>query len=105
MTAYQPEQWHDLFVATAGAAAALLVRRLRIPRSADEPLSWTAVPIGVIGAGTLPMVAAGISLIAAGGGGLYWLVPGSCWGSRGRCSTRGSCWSRSIADCRGSWGA
>jgi hypothetical protein len=33
MTAYQPEQWHDLFVATAGAAAALLVRRLRIPRS------------------------------------------------------------------------
>jgi hypothetical protein len=23
MTAYQPEQWHDLFVAMAGAAAAL----------------------------------------------------------------------------------
>jgi hypothetical protein len=82
MTAYQPEQWHDLFVATAGAAA-LLVRRLRIPRSADEPMSWTAVPIGVIGAGTLPMVAAGISLIAAGGGGLYWLVPGLVLGFAG----------------------
>jgi hypothetical protein len=25
MTAYQPDHWHDLFVATAGAAAALLV--------------------------------------------------------------------------------
>ncbi len=23
MTAYQPEQWHDMFVAIAGAAAAL----------------------------------------------------------------------------------
>ncbi len=23
MTAYQPEQWHDMFVAMAGAAAAL----------------------------------------------------------------------------------
>jgi len=60
----------------------LLVRRLRIPRSADEPLSWTAVPIGVTGAGTLPMVAAGISLIAAGGG-LYWLVAGHVLGFAG----------------------
>jgi modulator of FtsH protease len=150
MTAYQPEQWHDLFVATAGAAAALAglifvavsinleqilkypalppravetlsitvglllvsvfvlvpgqsrtvlglealilgavtaaalrVCRIRVPRSANEPLSWTAVPIGVIGAGTLPMVAAGISLIAAGGGGLYWLVPGLVLGFAG----------------------
>jgi hypothetical protein len=52
MTAYRPEQWHDLFVATAGA-------------------------------GTLPMVAAGISLIAAGGGGLYWLVAGFVLGFAG----------------------
>ena len=26
-------------------------------------------------AGTLPMIAAGISLLVGGGGGLYWLVP------------------------------
>ena len=150
MTAYQPEHWHDLFVATAGAAAALaglifvavsinleqilkypalppraietlsitvglllvsvlvlvpgqsrtvlgvealtlgvvtaaalLARRLRITRSADEPLTWTAVPIAVIGAATLPMVAAGISLVVAGGGGLYWLVPGLVLGFAG----------------------
>jgi hypothetical protein len=41
------------------------------------------VPIGVIVAGTLPMIAAGISLIAAGGGGLYWLVAGLALGFAG----------------------
>jgi hypothetical protein len=40
------------------------------------------VPIGVIAAGTLPMIAAGISLIA-GGGGLYWLVAGLVLGFAG----------------------
>jgi modulator of FtsH protease len=64
-------------------AAALLARRLRITRSADQPLTWTAVPIAVIGAATLPMVAAGISLVAAGGGGLYWLVLGLVLGFAG----------------------
>jgi modulator of FtsH protease len=73
----------EALILGAVTAAALLVRRIRIPRSANEPLSWTAVPIGVIGAGTLPMVAAGISLIAAGGGGLYWLVPGLVLGFAG----------------------
>jgi hypothetical protein len=142
MTAYQPDQWHDLFVAMAGAAAALtglifvavsinleqilkygalpvravetltvllgllmlsvfvlvpgqsqrllglemlvlgaviaaglLTRRLRLPRAAADPLTWTLTPTLVILAGTLPMVAAGISLLVGGGGGLYWLVP------------------------------
>jgi hypothetical protein len=142
MTAYQPEQWHDLFVAMAGAAAALtglifvavsinvekilkyralpvravetltillgllmlsvfmlvpgqsrqvlglemlalgaviavalLAKRLRLPRAAGDPLTWTLTPTVVILVGTLPMIAAGISLLAGGGGGLYWLVP------------------------------
>jgi hypothetical protein len=142
MTAYQPALWHDLFVAMAGAAAALaglifvavsiniervlkfralpvravetlsvllgllllsvfilvpgqsltvlglellilgtvmaavlLVRRLRLPRAPDEPLTWTVTPVAVILAGTLPMIAAGISVLVGGGGGLYWLVP------------------------------
>jgi hypothetical protein len=150
MTAYQPAQWHDLFVATAGAAAALtglifvavsinltrileypalppravetlsvtvglllvsvfvlipgqsrillgvealvlgaalavalMALRLRIPRAPGEPLVWTTVPIGVILAGSLPMVAAGISLLVGGGGGLYWLVPGLVLGFAG----------------------
>jgi hypothetical protein len=150
MTAYQPAQWHDLFVATAGAAAALtglifvavsinlslilklpslppraretlsvalgllllsvfvlvpgqslallgtellalgvmlaaslLRTRLRLPRRADEPLIWTTVPIAVVLVATLPMVAAGISLLVGGGGGLYWLVPALVLGFAG----------------------
>jgi hypothetical protein len=141
MTAYQPEQWHDMFVAMAGAAAALtglifvavsinleqvlkfpalppravetlsilvgllvlsvfvlipgqsltalgvemlvlglvmgtalLVKRIRLPRAAGQPLTWTVTPVGVILAATLPMAAAGISVLVRGGGGLYWLV-------------------------------
>jgi modulator of FtsH protease len=142
MSAYQPEQWHDLFVAMAGAAAALtglifvavsinleevlknqalppraletlsiligllvlsvfvlipgqsltalgaemlvlgavlgaalLVKRIRVPRPAGQPRTWTVVPVVVILAGSLPMAVAGISVLARGGGGLYWLVP------------------------------
>jgi hypothetical protein len=142
MTAYRPELWHDLFVAMAGAAAALtglifvagsinlerilrflvlpvravetlailigllllsvfilipgqslrllglemlilgavmavalLVKRIRLPRGRDDPLTWTLDPIVVILVGTLPMIAAGISVLVGGGGGLYWLVP------------------------------
>ena len=141
MTAYQPEQWHDLFVAMAGAAAALtglifvavsinielvlkyralppravetlsvligllvlsvfvlipgqsltalgvemialgtvlcaglLTVRIRLPRPAGQPLTWTVSPVAVILAATLPMAAAGISVLVRGGGGLYWLV-------------------------------
>lgn len=150
MTAYQPAQWHDLFVATAGAAAALtglifvavsinlplilklptlppraaetlsvmiglllvsvlalipgqgltalgaemlalgvvlaavlLRTRLRLPRGAGDPLTWTVVPLVVILVGTLPTIAAGISLLVGGGGGLYWLVPGLVLGLAG----------------------
>jgi hypothetical protein len=142
MTSYQPGSWHDLFAASAGAAAALaglifvavsinlaeiladrrlpiraaetlalllgllllsvfilvpgqsrvalgseigvlglvmaailVTRRLRVPREADEPLVWSLAPLLVILGGTVPMIAAGISLLAAAGGGLYWLVP------------------------------
>jgi modulator of FtsH protease len=141
MTAYQPEQWHDMFVAMAGAAAALtglifvavsinleqvlkypalppravetlsiligllglsvfvlipgqsltalgaeilvlglvtgavlLAKRIRLPRAAGQPLTWTVTPVAVILAATLPMAAAGISVLVRGGGGLYWLV-------------------------------
>jgi len=141
MTSLQAGQWHDLFAAVAGAAAALtglifvavsinlskileygtlpvraaetisimagvlvlaifalvpgqsrqalgaevlglgliggsylLIKRLRLPRKEHEPLKWTTVPAAIIFASSLPMVAAGISLLAGGGGGLYWLV-------------------------------
>lgn len=141
MTTVQPGQWHDLFVALAGAAAALtglifvavsinleqilkyaslparvietlallvgllmlsvlmlvpgqakvalgteilvlglvmlaiLLRvRLRVPRGAQDPLNWMLFPLIVVLAGTVPMVVAGISVLAGAGGGLYWLV-------------------------------
>ena len=142
MTSYQPADWHDLFVASAGAAAALtglifvavsinlaqilsdrrlpiraaetlailfglvllsvfmlvpgqgrvvlgieigglgvlfggplLAKRLQLPREPGEPRIWSVVPLIVILAATVPMIVAGISVLAAAGGGLYWLVP------------------------------
>jgi hypothetical protein len=141
MTSLQPDQWHDLFVALAGAAAALtgltfvavsinlarileypnlparavetltllvgllllsvvmlipgqgqaalgaeilvlglamlalqLRLRLGLSRGAEDPLSWTLIPLIVVLAGTVPMMIAGISVLAGAGGGLYWLV-------------------------------
>jgi modulator of FtsH protease len=53
---------------------ALLVKRIRLPRAAGQPLTWTLTPVGVILAATLPMAAAGISVLVRAGGGLYWLV-------------------------------
>jgi hypothetical protein len=147
MTSLQPDQWHDLFIAVAGAAAALtglifvavsinlkqiieypglphravetlavmtgvlllsvfalipgqsrqalgiealalgavgggylLIKRLRMPRKKDDPVLWTTVPIAVVLAGSVPMVAGGISLLAGGGGGLYWFVANTMLG-------------------------
>jgi len=57
-----------------GLAFLLLPRRLAIRRNPGEPVSWLITPLAVVSLGSLPMVAAGISLLAGGGGGLYWLV-------------------------------
>jgi hypothetical protein len=48
--------------------AALLYGRLRLPRTAGEPWYWTVAPLSVILTSTVPMVVAGISLLAAAGG-------------------------------------
>jgi modulator of FtsH protease len=141
MTSLQPDQWHDLFIAVAGAAAALtgllfvavsislkeilempglpgravetlsimtgvlvmsilvlvpgqsrqalgiellvlgavgggffVFKRLRVPRKKEDPAAWYVVPLIIMVAATVPMIGAGISLLASGGGGLYWLV-------------------------------
>ncbi len=58
-------------ILTLGAflAAVLLARRLRMPRRKEDPLTWTAVPLAVVLAGTVPMVIAGISVLASAGAG------------------------------------
>jgi len=64
-------------------AAILLPKRLLMRRNKDEPLAWTITPIAIVVCGSLPMVIAGASVVAAGGGGLYWLVPGIVLGFTG----------------------
>ena len=49
--------------------------RLRTPRDPDDPLIWTVGPAALIVGASLPMVIAGVTLMAGGGGGLYWLLP------------------------------
>jgi modulator of FtsH protease len=56
-------------------AVILLPRRRKVPREAGEPLTWSLVPLLVILGSTIPMIGAGISVLAGAGGGLYWLVP------------------------------
>jgi modulator of FtsH protease len=55
-------------------AAILVLKRLQVPREPDEPREWSLVPLLSILGATVPMVVAGISVVAGAGGGLYWLV-------------------------------
>jgi hypothetical protein len=64
----------EILVLGLGLTALLLPKRLLIRRNRDEPLSWTLTPLAIVATGCLPMVAAGLSVLAGGGGGLYWLV-------------------------------
>jgi hypothetical protein len=52
----------------------LLAARLRIKHPAEDPWHWKVLPVVFILLGTLPTIAAGISLLANGGGGISWLV-------------------------------
>jgi modulator of FtsH protease len=65
----------EILILGLGLTVLLLPKRLLIRRNKDEPLTWTLTPIAIVVAGSLPMVAAGISVLARVGGGLYWLVP------------------------------
>ena len=53
----------------------LLYWRLRLPRGPGDPLRWTLVAAGIVLAATVPMIIAGVSVLAGSGGGFYWLVP------------------------------
>ena len=55
--------------------APLLVARLRTARDPHDPLIWSVGPAALIVGASLPMVIAGVTLMASGGGGLFWLLP------------------------------
>jgi modulator of FtsH protease len=91
LTAFEGSEWSELFVASAGASAALaglvfvavsinidrlaiLLRRSLPPPPA--PVSWRLGRQAVVAAGTVPLVIGGASLLAETGGGLYWTAGG-----------------------------
>ncbi len=57
-----------------GAIIAMLLSRSLPPRS--TPRSWRLSRQVVVAAGTVPLIVGGASILAHGGGGLYWTVAG-----------------------------
>ena len=91
MTAYDAAEWSDLFVAAAGASAALagllflsltiavvIVRMSTVPPASGFTPSrswvWTRWSLRLVG--TAPFVIGGLSLLLETGGGLYWIAAG-----------------------------
>jgi hypothetical protein len=64
-------------IAAMGACAWLMPMRLQLrnPHQSGARRWWVINRIALTQLSSLPMLAAGISLIAERGGGLYWLVP------------------------------
>lgn len=57
-----------------GAIIAVLLRRSLPPRS--SPRSWRLSRQVVMATGTVPLIIGGVSILAHGGGGLYWTAAG-----------------------------
>lgn len=82
MHAYSTAEWQGLFIAEAGASAALAsllfvaisINLARILQGVG--LSGRAGRIVLAQTAVLPLPVAGVSLLLGAGGGLYWLVPG-----------------------------
>jgi hypothetical protein len=58
------------------AALLILIALPGLNQPTRQPLSWKVTRIVVALAASLPVVVAGASLLAEGGGGLYWLAAG-----------------------------
>ena len=78
MTAYEASEWSDLFVATAGASAALagLARLPAIGMGSGgrEARGWLVGRWTSRYGGALLLAVGSLSIVAAAGGGLYWIV-------------------------------
>jgi modulator of FtsH protease len=91
LAAYNAPEWNDLFIAAAGASAALaglvfvavsinverILKGEGLPARAQMTvLLLITVLLVLIAAGTLPFIVGAASLLAETGGGLYWTVGG-----------------------------
>ena len=56
------------------ASGLLLIVAMGLRHQAHHPLSWRVTRIAAALATSIPIAAAGVSLLAASGGGLYWFV-------------------------------
>lgn len=56
--------------------AVILFMQIRDARLPEQRRVWITVRVASTQAGALPIIVAGISLLAGTGGGLYWLAPG-----------------------------
>lgn len=77
-TAYDVEPWTDLFVASAGAGAALagLAYLVRLRPGVGDQARYAAGREATMLLGTIPFVIGAISLLLEAGGGLYWIAVG-----------------------------
>lgn len=73
-TAYTVQDWSELFVASAGASAALTgLLFVAVSVNVERILEFHLL---LVLPGTLPLVIGAVSVLAETGGGLYWIVAG-----------------------------
>jgi hypothetical protein len=74
----QPPSAFAIEILTIGGAIYLylLTMQIRDARKPGQRRTWIVTRIGSSQVALLPLIVAGISILAQRGGGLYWLVPG-----------------------------
>jgi modulator of FtsH protease len=68
--------WLVLATGAVVSGAVVLLERISLPERQDRSVPGTIGQLFLSVVGTLPFVVGGISLVAGGGGGLYWVLAG-----------------------------